>query len=53
MGNINFIFCNHPLHQHKVDDDYKEEYDIAKLNNDCALFRINNKGKLIWKQGSC
>ena len=25
LSNVNFIFCNHPLHQREVDEDYKEE----------------------------
>lgn len=38
LGEINFLFCNHPLYQRTVDEDYKEEYQIAKCNHPCALF---------------
>lgn len=48
IQNINFIFCNHPLYQHKVDADYKDEYDMARLNNACSLFSYEEllKGKV-------
>lgn len=38
LTNINFLFCNHPLYPHKVDEDYEEEYKSAKTDHTCALF---------------
>ncbi len=38
VTDINFLFCNHPLCQRKVDEDYQEEYQAAGLNHSCALF---------------
>lgn len=38
IQNINFLFCNHPLYQRKVDEDYEEEYRAAGLEHPCALF---------------
>lgn len=35
---INFLFCNHPLYQKKVDEDYEKEYQEAGLHHPCALF---------------
>lgn len=48
LQNIDFLFCSHPLYQYKVDDDYVDEYDTAKMNSDCALFSYEEleKGKL-------
>ena len=44
----NFIFCNHPLHQREVDEDYKEEYLAASKEHACALFSYEDleRGKL-------
>ena len=36
--NLNFLYCNHPLYQCKVDEDYETEYNIAKREHSCALF---------------
>ena len=38
LGDINFIFCNHPLYPKKVDGDYEEEFQAAGLEHACALF---------------
>lgn len=38
LQNINFLFCNHPLYQNQVDEDYGEEYQAASLKHPCALF---------------
>ena len=38
LQNINFLFCNHPLYQNRVDEDYGEEYQAASLKHPCALF---------------
>lgn len=48
MGDVNFIFCNHPLYPEKVDGDYEEEFQAAGLEHACALFSYENleKGKL-------
>ena len=35
---VSFIFCNHPLYQRKVDEDYEEEYQAAVLEHSCTLF---------------
>lgn len=45
---INFLFCNHPLYSHKVDEDYADEYEAAGVNHSCALFSYENleRGKL-------
>lgn len=48
LENINFIFCNHPLYQRKVDEDYEDEYQEAGLHHSCALFSYEDmeRGKL-------
>lgn len=48
LQNINFLFCNHPLYQHRVDEDYEGEYQAAKPDHACALFSYEDmqKGKL-------
>lgn len=48
MADINYLFCNHPLHPRRVDEDYKEEYQAASQNHPCALFRYEDfeTGKL-------
>ena len=48
LENINFIFCNHPLYQRKVDEDYEDEYQEAGLHHSCALFSYEDmeSGKL-------
>jgi hypothetical protein len=48
LGDVNFIFCNHPLYPEKVDGDYGEEFQAASLEHACALFSYENleKGKL-------
>jgi len=38
VTDINFLFCNHPLYQRQVDEDYQEEYQVAGLNHSCAFF---------------
>lgn len=45
---VNFLFCNHPLYQRKVDEDYEEEYQTAGLDHSCALFSYEDleQGKL-------
>ncbi len=48
MLDINFIFCNHPLYQRRVDEDYEEEYQAAGLKHSCVLFSYEDMqdGKL-------
>lgn len=48
LRDINFLFCNHPLCRHRVDEDYKEEYQAAGLDHACALFSYEDMqiGKL-------
>lgn len=48
LQDINFLFCNHPLYQRKVDEDYEEEYRAAGLDYACALFSYEDMqtGKL-------
>lgn len=48
MKDINFLFCNHPLFQRKVDEDYIEEYQASGLRYPCALFSYEDleQGKL-------
>lgn len=48
LKEINFIFCNHPLYQRKVDEDYEDEYQEAGLHHSCALFSYEDmeRGKL-------
>lgn len=48
LGNINFLFCNHPLYPRKVDMDYETEYQEAGLHHACALFSYEDleDGKL-------
>lgn len=48
LKEINFIFCNHPLYQRKVDEDYEDEYQEAGLHHSCALFSYEDmeSGKL-------
>ena len=48
FSDVNFIFCNHPLHQRQVDEDYKEEYLAASQEHACALFSYEDleMGKL-------
>ena len=45
---LNFIFCNHPLYNRKVDEDYEEEYEQASQRTGCALFSYEDleEGKL-------
>lgn len=45
---VNFLFCNHPLYQRKVDEDYEEEYQTAGFDHPCALFSYEDleRGKL-------
>lgn len=43
LNDINFIFCNHPLYQRKVDEDYEVEYQEAGLHHSCALFSYEDK----------
>ncbi len=47
-GEVNFIFCNHPLYSRKVDEDYEDEYEQASSKCPCALFSYEDleKGKL-------
>lgn len=35
---IHFLFCNHPLYSRKVDEDYKEEFDICSQHFSTMLF---------------
>ena len=44
----NFLFCNHPLYQRKVDDDYEEEFKQLSKKYTCGLFSYEDleKGKL-------
>lgn len=48
LKEIKFIFCNHPLYQRKVDEDYEDEYQEAGLHHSCALFSYEDmeSGKL-------
>ncbi len=48
LGDVNFIFCNHPLYPEKVDGDYEEEFQAAGLEHACAMFSYENleKGNL-------
>ena len=48
LQDISFLFCNHPLDQRKVDEDYEEEYQEAGLHHSCALFSYEDleMGKL-------
>lgn len=48
LQDINFLFCNHPLYQRKVDEDYEVEYQAAGLDYTCALFSYEDMqtGKL-------
>lgn len=48
LQDINFLFCNHPLYQKKVDEDYEIEYQEAGLHHPCALFSYEDleRGKL-------
>ena len=48
LQDLNFLFCNHPLYQRKVDEDYEEEYQAAGLKHPCALFSYEDleRGKL-------
>lgn len=38
LNDVNFLFCNHPLYQRRVDEDYQDEYQAAGVNHLCALF---------------
>lgn len=42
---INFLFCNHPLYQKKVDEDYSEEFSICSQTYPCALFSYEDLEK--------
>lgn len=42
LKDINFLFCNHPLYQRRVDEDYEEEYQAAGLDHACALFSFED-----------
>ena len=48
LSDISFIFCNHPLYQRRVDEDYEKEYQAAGLEHACALFSYEDleAGKL-------
>ena len=48
LTDVNFIFCNHPLYERRVDEDYQEEYQAAGLDHSCALFSYEDleQGKL-------
>lgn len=48
LQDISFLFCNHPLYQRKVDEDYEAEFHAAGLSHSCALFSYEDleKGKL-------
>lgn len=48
LQNINFLFCNHPLYQKKVDEDYEEEFQAAGFIHSCAFFSYEDleRGKL-------
>ncbi|MCM1551673.1 MAG: ATP-grasp domain-containing protein [Butyrivibrio sp.] len=45
---IHFLFCNHPIYQRQVDEDYQSEYDAARERFSCALFSYEDlcQGKL-------
>lgn len=47
LNDINFIFCNHPLYQRKVDEDYEVEYQEAGLHHSCALFSYEDNLTLL------
>ena len=38
LTDVNFIFCNHPSYQKRVDADYEEEFQMASMEHACALF---------------
>ncbi len=38
LGDVNFLFCNHPLYQKRVDEDYEIEFQSAGFEHACALF---------------
>ena len=48
LPEVNFLFCNYPLYPRKVDEDYEEEYQAARLEHACALFSYEDfsTGKL-------
>ncbi len=48
MKDVNYLYCNHPLYQNRVDFGYEEEYEVAKKDNSCALFSYEDmeNGKL-------
>ena len=48
QGDINFLFCNHPLYPKRVDEDYEQEYQAAGLHHSCGLFSYEDleMGKL-------
>lgn len=39
---INFLFCNHPLYQKRVDEDYEAEFQAAGRKHSCALFSFED-----------
>lgn len=38
LDDVNYLFCNHLLYPHRVNEDYEEEYQAAGLAHACALF---------------
>lgn len=52
LNDINFIFCNHPLYQRKVDEDYEVEYQEAGLHHACALFSYEDTHCIVCSKNS-
>lgn len=48
LSDVNFIFCSHPLNQKKVEENYEEKFQKARLGHACALFSYEDfeMGKL-------
>ncbi len=42
QSEINFIFCCHPFDRKQVDEDFKEEYQAAHQEHNCALLSLEN-----------
>ena len=49
LHDIHFIFCSDPLHQRKVDESYKEEFEEAEKHFACVLISYESleSGELI------
>lgn len=40
LSKVNFIFCDNPLHHTRPDEDYREEFEVARKRHRCALFSL-------------